>query len=257
MSNVSSEKQGDFPARGPAVPWGPVAAVVVTVLSFIGAQFLAGFVLALFFGVSGAGEVLLTSTVGQFLFVLLSDAVIFFAVWTFLRGRGAGLRQLGFGRRPVWRDIGYALLGYAAYYVLLAVVFIAASEYTQINLDQKQELGFDFLVSPGDKLMALISLVVLPPIVEEVVFRGFVFTGMRKKLKFFWATLITSLLFAGPHLLASGEGLLWVAGIDTLVLSFILCYLREKTGALWAPMTVHALKNAVAFIILLSSIAVI
>jgi hypothetical protein len=103
--------------------------------------------------------------------------------------------------------------------------------------------------------MAFVSLVLLPPIVEEIVFRGFVFTGLRKKMKFTAATIITSLLFAGPHLLASSEGLLWVAGVDTLVLSFVLCYLRERTGALWAPMAVHGLKNALAFVLLLSGVA--
>lgn len=262
MSNASSDKTtkpGGFPPTGPQVPWGPAMAIIASIVLFIGAQVLAGIILAIVLaamGLSGGlAENWLDSIAGNFVFVTISDVMILLLIWLLLRRRKSNLRQLGFGRRPVWMDIGRALLGYIVYLVLLIVVSGVADSLTQIDLDQKQELGFDGITTTGQILMGFISLVILPPIVEEILFRGLVYTGLRKKLKFVWATLITSVLFAAPHLLATSDGLLWVAGIDTLVLSFILCYLREKTGALWAPMAVHALKNSVAFMALLSGVA--
>jgi len=66
-----------------------------------------------------------------------------------------------------------------------------------------------------------------------------------------WATLVTSLLFAVPHLLEGGSGgLLYVAGLDTFILSLFLVYLREKTGGLWSSMILHAIKNGTAFMVL-------
>lgn len=230
--------------------------MVVTALGYFGTQFVAGVAVsavALIAGVSGQVSDTDSGYIAwQFLFVLFSYGLLIVFLWLFLRSRRTGFKQLGLGRHPAWRDVGYALLGYAIYFGLSIVVITVASALTGINLDQKQEHGFDNLFSTSNKLMALVALAVLPPIVEEILFRGFLFTGLRKKFKFVWATIITSLVFAGPHLLASSEGLLWVAGVDTLVLSFILCYLREKTGALWAPMAVHAVKNSIAFILLLS-----
>jgi membrane protease YdiL (CAAX protease family) len=44
-----------------------------------------------------------------------------------------------------------------------------------------------------------------------------------------------------------GASLLWAAGVDTFVLSLVLVYLREKTGALYAGMLVHSLNNLIAF----------
>lgn len=258
MSSASSEldqPKGSFGRRGPAVSWGPLSAIVVTVLTFFGAQMLAAVIVAGFLGSDNPEW--LEDISGQFYFVLLSDGLILLAIWAFLRRRRAGLDQLGFARRPIWRDVGLAVLGYLAYFGLLIAALSIAGGLTDINLDQKQELGFDKLLSSADKIMALVSLVLLPPIVEELVFRGFVFGGLRKKMNFWWATVITSLLFAGPHLLASSDGLLWVAGIDTLILSLVLCYLRETTGALWAPMIVHAVKNSVAFVFLLASAVMI
>jgi membrane protease YdiL (CAAX protease family) len=260
MSNVSS-KQPDKPAVAPAkrsgLPWGPFAAIAVTMLAFVGAQFLSTILLVVAIGATGVGssdiEDWLRTVTGQFVFVLLSDIFILLGLWLFLRRRKASFKLLGFTRAPAWKDAVYTLLGALAYFAILYATFIFLHFYTQIDLEQQQELGFEGLALSSEKLMALTALVLLPPIVEEIVFRGFLFTGLRKKLRFAWAAVIVSLLFAAPHLLASSEGLLWVAGVDTFMLSLVLCYLREKTGGLWAPIAVHALKNGIAFIFLLSS----
>ena len=256
MSNASSSsgRPSRFPARGQQVPWDPTSAIGISALAFFGAQIAAALVLSLIIGTFGpqsSTESWFSSMAGQFYFVLISDALIMTIIWFFLHKRRVGWQPLGFSRSPVWKDLGYALGGYAVYFGVLILVFGLASSFTQINLDQKQELGFDNLLGSSEKIMALVSLVLLPPFVEETVFRGFLFTGLRKKLVFVQATLITSLLFASLHLLESSKGLLWVAGIDTFVLSIVLCYLREKTGALWASIGLHAVKNAIAFWVLI------
>ncbi len=261
MSNASSEEPHPdmSPAAKQATPWGPAAAIIVAVLAFFGAQALAGIILSILASQAGLPISLIDTKdnqiAGQFYFVVLSDALMLSVVWFFLRSRRARLRQVGFGRRPVWKDVGVAVVGYLVYFVLLIIAYMVLGSTTQVNLDQRQELGFDHLFSSGEKIMALVALVILPPLVEETIFRGFVFTGLRTKLPFVGATIITSLLFASPHLLGSREGLLWIAGADTLILSFVLCYLREKTGALWAPIMVHATKNLIAFLLLLSGVA--
>jgi membrane protease YdiL (CAAX protease family) len=84
--------------------------------------------------------------------------------------------------------------------------------------------------------------------VEEILFRGFLYSGLKKSLPKIWAVLLTCTIFAAPHLLEGGSsGLLWVAGIDTFILSLVLIWLREKTGRLYASMGLHALKNFIAF----------
>lgn len=258
MSNVSSKQKNkkDLPAdkKSTEVP-GPLSPIIVTVLAFFGAQIMAALMLAIGIALAGSEDTWLGSTAGQFYYVLLSDIFILLIIWAFLSYRKVKVAQLGFSRRPAWKDLGLAILGYGAYFLGLLVVTYFVAAATQINLEQEQELGFDKLFGTSEKLMALIGLVLLPPIVEELIFRGFVYTGLRKKLTFVWATIITSMLFAVPHLAASSQGPLWIAGIDTLVLSFTLCYLREKTGALWAPIALHAIKNAIAYVYLLSKVA--
>jgi membrane protease YdiL (CAAX protease family) len=96
--------------------------------------------------------------------------------------------------------------------------------------------------------LTFISLVILPPLVEETLMRGYLYGSLRKNMSKIGAALVTSIIFASAHLeFGSGAPLLWIAALDTFVLSLFLVYLREKTGSLWAGMLVHALKNGIAF----------
>ncbi len=251
MLDVSSKET--VQAQSTAPPWGPVAGIVVSFGGFVLVQLVAAIIIATIvqlFNLYPEGD-WLESTTAQFGFVVLSDALILSVLWQFLRSRRSGFGALGFARKITLSDAGYAVVAYLAYLALLVVILSIVGTLTGVDLDKKQELGFESIVTVPEKLLAFASLVILPPLVEETLFRGFLFTGLRKKVPFLGATIVTSVLFAALHLLGTSDGLLWVAGIDTLILSFALCYLREKTGALWAPIMVHALKNSLAFILFL------
>ena len=251
MSNDSSKPLQPAELPNPdkkGVTWGPLSAVLVTILAFVGAQFFAGALLAFGFG---RDQAWLNTITGQFIFVLISDVLIVCTLGLFLRSRKATLKMLGFGRRPTLGDAGRAMLAFVLYFLALIVITSVLSNVTGFNANQKQELGFDNLFTAPERLMALVSLVILPPFIEETVFHGFLFGGLRKRFTFVWAALITSVLFAAPHLLESSQGLLWVGGVDTFVLSLVLCYLRERTGALWASIFVHGIKNGLALALLI------
>jgi uncharacterized protein len=169
-------------------------------------------------------------------------------IWELLRYYRASFRLIGLARAKLW-DLLYAGLGFGFYFILYVVVIsIIAKSFPALNVNQQQNIGFQHVTTVSTIAMAFISLVVLPPLAEEIIFRGFVFTGFRRKFGFALAAIGTSILFAVPHLLESeGGGLLWIAGIDTFILSLVLCYVREKSGRLWAGMGIHAMKNGLAF----------
>src|SRR3989344_1552365 len=104
-----------------------------------------------------------------------------------------------------------------------------------------------------DRLLAFVGLVILPPLAEEILIRGYLYSGLRRSLAFAPAALFTSLLFGLAHLeLGAAAAPLWIAAINTFVLSLVLVYLREKAGSLWPPIMVHSLNNLVAFISFIS-----
>jgi len=236
------------------INWNPYAAIVYALVSF-------GFITQLLVPVILYGGLLFTgqmsqqalntlqsSIVWQFVYVLLAETVMFWAVWWFVRRCKRSLRAIGW-RRIRWSDVLVMLASFAVYFVAYAVLLAVATHFIpSLNAGQKQELGFDNVGGTRNLLLTFASLVVLPPVVEETVFRGFIFTSLRKNLRFVWAALATSLLFAAAHLeFGSGKPLVWVAALDTFTLSLVLCYVREKTDSLWPGIMLHALKNGIAF----------
>ncbi len=252
MSNDSSST--DIDVKRQKSSWGPAASVFVTALAFLGAQLIAGglFMAVLAIGGASSGRIngLLASTFGQFIVVVVSEILTLLILWLFLRYRKIDWRILGFKRKAAWKDIGYAVIGFLIYLSMLMIAIVLAKVLFHIDVNKKQEIGFSNVASSMQRLATFISLVLLPPIAEETLFRGFMFGGFRKKLPFIWAALFTSFLFALPHLFEANAGLLWTGAIDTFILSLVLCYLREKTGALWASFSVHMLKNGLAFMAL-------
>ncbi len=237
-------------------PWNPWLAVGYAVLLFLLAQFLAGLLL-IFYGALAKGGTqqqlshwVTHAVTAQFWYVLLAEALTFTGIWWFLRQRRASLRTIGWGRFDPMAIL-YALGGFAVYFIgYTAVLAIVSALIPALNTSQKQDLGFNNITGGTNLLLTFVSLVVLPPIVEEMVFRGFILTSLLGRMKTIFAVLITSALFATAHLeFGSGQPLLWVAAIDTFVLSLVLCYLRLKTNNLWASVFLHALKNGLAFVV--------
>lgn len=218
-------------------------------LIFIASQFIAllivGVILALFHGSANALD---TSSVAQFFYILLAEGMAAGAVIWLVRLRGLSLKMIGLGRRPKLADVVPALIGFVCFYGLLIIASLIASALYP-NIDKgSQDVGFQSLKGSFDHIVAFVSLVIIPPLGEEPLMRGYLYGGLRSRFKFIPAMLLTSLLFGAAHLLTGfGPGLLWSAALNTFVLSLVLVYLRERTGALYAGMLVHALNNAVAF----------
>jgi membrane protease YdiL (CAAX protease family) len=185
----------------------------------------------------------------QFAYILIAESLAVALVLLIIRRRGLKLGAIGLGRRPTWRDLKKALIGFAAFYALLIIATVIISAlFPSFNTTQTQDVGFDSLNSTLDSVFAFAALVILPPLGEETLVRGYLYSGLRSRWKFVPAMLVTSLLFGLAHLqLGDGAAALYAAGLDTFVLSLVLVYLRETTGALYAGMLVHSLNNVVAF----------
>lgn len=230
-------------------------AILVVVLSYLVAQLAGGFLIAMWprlhHWTALQADVWVNNSVdAQFFYVLFAEGLTLAVLYWFLRRHRANFRDVGL-KRPQPQDIGYAFSGVAAYLVLYGLAIAAVGTFYKVNTSQQQDIGFQHVSGFFALTLTFLSLVVLPPIVEEITFRGVLFTSLRRgRLGFAGAALVTSLLFAAPHLLEGGGSLLWVAGIDTFALSLVLCYLRQRTGRLWAGIGLHAIKNGMAFVTL-------
>jgi uncharacterized protein len=224
---------------------------------FIVSQLVASLLAGLLFAALGsapAAKFFDDKVVLQFTFAFLVYGGMLAALWQFLRWRGISGRELGL-RRPRLSDAGWALLALVVYVGIFAFIQgVLPFVLPDLNLEQRQDTGFGDAAGAGFVPLALtfVALVIVAPVAEETLMRGFFFSALRRKLPFVLTTLIVSAVFATMHLAGGeqGSGPLWIAAIDTFILSLVLCYLREKTGRLWASIGLHMLKNGIAFVAL-------
>jgi membrane protease YdiL (CAAX protease family) len=106
--------------------------------------------------------------------------------------------------------------------------------------DLPEELGVDGSTAA---LVAVTLLVcVLAPIAEELFFRGFCFTALRRTLGMLPAAALTGIIFGAIHL--GGTDIEFI--VPLMVFGFFLCLLYVWTASLLPCIVLHALNNALA-----------
>ena len=188
--------------------------------------------------------------------VLAYGLAVFFVVWLpyKLWGKRTTRKELGVPDLPVWMDIFLSVPAYIVYMIVSSIVMmIAVRTMPGLDVTQAQELPFSqtMLATQWQITLAFVVMVVLAPFAEELLFRGYLYGKLRRFAPAIGAILVTSLAFGAAHLWTGGSGpLQWAVALDTMVLSLMLCTLREYTGAIWAGVLVHAIKNGLAFYLL-------
>lgn len=192
-----------------------------------------------------------TTIVAQFYMVLMVELLVVLGVVWFVRRSNSQMGSVGLAP-PKLVDIPFSLVSFVAYYALYIVVMVVVvAAFPSLKLDQEQNIGFKDPSTTLEMVLTFVSLVVLAPIGEEVLFRGFIYSSVRKKLSWLFSGLVVSIVFAVCHLeFGNAKGLVWIAAVDTLILSTVLCWLREKTGRIWSGVLLHAFKNCTAFMFL-------
>lgn len=189
--------------------------------------------------------------INQTVLSTLISALIYFLTLVFVLGlpwlikrHSTSRIDIGLTRLPSWTDILLTPAGLVVYFILSALLLLLITRLIPwIDVDQVQEVGFRQINKSYEYILAFTSLVIIAPIAEEILFRGYLYGKLKKFVPIWIAIIVTSLLFGLIH----GA---WNLAIDTFALSIVLCLLRESTGNIWASILLHMTKNGIAFYIL-------
>ena len=127
------------------------------------------------------------------------------------------------------------LFSLAAIVLVLLPLSLLLPDYVDSLLSQDALLATSETPSPAlYNTVQAVSLVVLAPVLEEVLFRGILFTRWSVRWGVGKALIISSLCFAILH----------VDLVGAFVFGMVMCLLYLRTGTLLVPMACHALNNA-------------
>jgi membrane protease YdiL (CAAX protease family) len=135
------------------------------------------------------------------------------------------------------------------------IVGIFALQFVlRLVLPESETTPFETLLRSSALVRILIAVmaVLSAPIVEEVVFRGVLYSGLRSKIGTVATTATVTLLFGAVHY-QQYEGA-WASLLGLLALSFVLTLIRAVTRSLLPCFVVHLIYNLIgATFILISS----
>lgn len=145
-----------------------------------------------------------------------------------------------------WRGVG---VGRLVLWVIICLVSVFAMSVVHQALGWRESGFMGELALTHSPLWMIASVVVVAPIFEEMVFRGFVYSGFERRLGAIPAVLLSSALFTVLH----GQYNVYEL-TQIFVLGMVLGLARMRTQSLLTPIVMHAANNGLATaVVLLSS----
>lgn len=186
----------------------------------------------------------------------LGIAFAFIALEIVAFGFGVGI--VGLVRRIDWGAAAWLrpMTGrWWLYSFLLGVLIIpvvgATSLATQelLNIELESNPQLDVILPEGFSWLGIIGMTmmigVLVPFVEELFFRGVLFTWLLSKRSYIVSALISSVVFGLFHV----EPYL-ITG--TAVLGLLAAWAMHKSGSIWAAVVIHGVNNGLQVILVYS-----
>lgn len=212
--------------------------IAALVFLFVGGTFLAVTLLDVFFGA------LMSDTMLNITAYTIQVLILFLLLYVFNKKYYFNsFESLGFKKGSVVHMIAISILAYISYFVVMTVVLFSTIEYNYYLPgigEQEAHLPLFGTSIVGALILAIIA-VFIAPILEELLFRGYVLSTLNKYYSSTIAIIISAAIFAGIHIE-------FQVFIPLFILGILLGYLRNSTGNIYYSITFHMLNNSLAFI---------
>jgi hypothetical protein len=175
-----------------------------------------------------AAELTGTPVADELLGILLYLPIV---AWVLFAARRKGIDLRAMFRWPRLGTFWWVVAGMLIVQLLFSVGAITLTQLIAPGLDDALE-G----VGQGNLVLALIGIVIVPPLVEETVFRGVLLERYAVRWRVGVGIVVAALLFGILHADPVGAGMF---GVVTALL-----YLRA--GSLWPGILIHAANNLIA-----------
>ena len=160
---------------------------------------------------------------------------------------------------PFLKSLGWSWAGRTASYWLMisAVVFLAiiVIDLVLSRFVPQSESPFSQILNKSYHIKVAVAVLATfsAPFVEEVVYRGVLFAGLRKFLGAQSTIIAVTLLFAGVHIPQYWGA--WASLSGLMLLSLILTIVRARTKSILPCVVIHFVNNSIISILLVLGLA--
>ena len=147
-----------------------------------------------------------------------------------------------------WNFVQALILGFVLYYAGTWVLQFALTKLAPgFTIYNNETVGS--LISDNEYIMMAVTII-LAPVIEETLVRGLVFGSIRptsRVMAYIVSVVLFTLMHNWQYFLLYPAGKVLLSCIPYLPASVALAWTYEKAGTIWAPITLHALINALSF----------
>jgi len=176
---------------------------------------------------------------GTFFIDIIAGAVILYFALVKYKER---LSSLGIGLSGFYKNAIAGIMAYVFIFPILIVALIVSMLLLNaIGYKQPPQPVFDIFIEEKRNSMILflaIFVAVLGPIIEEIFFRGFLYSALKKHVGIFAGVAISGALFSALHANLAGF-------LPIMILGVLMAFLYETTGSLITSISVHILHNSI------------
>jgi uncharacterized protein len=219
------------------VPWGPGESIFVGILAVVIGSILGALLVVVTATTHACGPQTVLGLLGTEIGIVSTVTI-----WV-TRVKRVPFSTLGFPERPL-ADIGTGVAGGAVLYgvaVLVSLVVVAIVTAVIGHRPSTPQQVEDCVRGPWLVLTG-VTAVLLPPIGEELLFRGFIFQGLRTRLAFWPAAIADGLLFGAIHIP------FWLLIPSLVSVGVGLAYIYARRRSVLASMVAHATFNLIGIL---------
>jgi len=234
----------------PMRPWGREDAWFAVALALAVAALMGPVVAVLASGDKSDGELEIEFTAEIFAVQIFAQGLLItlVIVWVVMFRRFDPWLRFGLSAQPVWKAAALATLWLLMAYMAVAVVSTTAlpalKELTGLDLKQQPMVeNAPDISDPITRVLMVITLCVGAPIMEELIFRGVLYSVAARFIHPVYACVASAVLFGVIH-----GNLLSL--IPLSVLGILLAEAYRRTGSLLVPIFMHAGFNLISFLVL-------
>jgi membrane protease YdiL (CAAX protease family) len=152
------------------------------------------------------------------------------------------ISSLGITFKDFYKNVLSGITAYAFILpILISVLILSMLFLDKIGYKAPPQPVFDMFFEEKRSnviLFLTIFVSVLGPVIEEIFFRGFLYSAVKKRFGILAGVLLSAALFSMLHANISGF-------LPIMILGVLMAFLYEVTGSLVASISVHILHNSI------------
>ena len=239
------------------VPWG-WGDLLLFLLVTVGGTAVVSYLLLLVFYLSGVSATEIRNSASEkSLFVVVNQGILSSLLLLYLYAHV----RARFGR-PFWQSLGWrplesaGILRRLAYGACIAggIVFALFIQFASAALEKKTKLPIEaFFQDRRSAVLLMVMGVAIAPLVEETIFRGYIYPVLARSFGIGWGVLVTGTLFGLLHAPQLWGG--WGHIFLLILVGIVFTYVRALSRTVVTSYLLHLSYNSFLFAVFLFSTA--